>query len=103
MRISNKLVRDKIPDIIRNKGGQPITKDLTDTEYEPALLQKLQEEVAEFVADKNVEELADILEVVYALAETLHVSAEALEDLRQKKATERGAFKNRILLVGVED
>lgn len=67
----NKLVRDKIPELIRSHGEIPYIRILCDEEYTVALEQKLDEETAEFHKGKNLEELADILEVVYALAENM--------------------------------
>lgn len=67
-------------------------------EYMVRLETKLKEEVDEFLKDKTVEELADILEVVYAISKTLGVSGEELEKIRKKKADERGGFEKRIIL-----
>lgn len=103
MRIHNKLVRDKIPSIIEQNGQKPSIRTLSDEEYMTYLRQKLQEEVAEFLADNNGEELADIMEVVYALAATLGFTPESLDALRQKKAAERGTFNDKILLMSVDD
>jgi predicted house-cleaning noncanonical NTP pyrophosphatase (MazG superfamily) len=94
----DKLVRDKIPEIIERKGEKALFHIADEAEYRSQLERKLKEETAEFLKDKNAEELADILEVVYALAATLNVSLEELERLRLKKAQERGDFKKRIIL-----
>ena len=94
----NKLVRDKIPEIIKNKGVIPITHIADDEEYWQKLKEKLQEEVNEFLEDGNEEELADILEVIYAICDFRNFDKEKLELLRKKKAKERGAFKNRLIL-----
>jgi predicted house-cleaning noncanonical NTP pyrophosphatase (MazG superfamily) len=67
-------------------------------EFRVALRQKLQEEVDEFLDSDNPWELADIIEVILALAEHMGISPEALESLREKKATERGIFQERIIL-----
>ena len=95
----NKLVRDKIPQICRDNGDEPTTRILDESEYKKELDKKLQEEVAEYNQDDNLEELADILEVVYAIADQKGSSREELEKLRAKKATERGGFKDRVFLV----
>ena len=95
----NKLVRDNIPDIIRKNGDVPITRTLTDTEYTLELYKKLDEEVNEYFSDKNIEELADILEVIFALAETHGVSKEDLMKVYKKKHDERGGFERRIFLI----
>lgn len=97
-----KLVRDKIPQIIRNSGHTPITRVLDDEEYLDCLEMKLDEEVAEFHRDCNGEELADILEVVYALGEANGYSREELNRICADKRAERGGFRDRIFLVGKE-
>ena len=94
-----KLVRDKIPAIIQAQGKTPSIRILSDAEYTAALEKKLDEEVAEFHKDQNLEELADILEVVYALTENLGYSKEELQTLREKKAIERGGFRDRVFLI----
>ena len=94
-----KLVRDKIPAIIQAQGKTPSIRILSDAEYTAALEKKLDEEVAEFHKDQNLEELADILEVVYALTENLGYSKEELQTLREKKAAERGGFRDRVFLI----
>jgi len=95
----NKLVRDRIPDIITRRGDEPVTQILDASAYKRELRSKLQEEVAEFGASGEVEELADVLEVVYALAATEGVSQFQLEEKRKRKRRERGGFDRRILLI----
>ena len=95
----DKLVRDKIPELIRKAGETPITRILEDAEYREHLEKKLDEEVAEFHKDQNVEELADILEVVLALNESLGHSKEELIAAYQKKHEARGGFSERIYLI----
>ena len=97
--IYNKLVRDQIPTIIEAQGQVPYTRILSDEEYTVALKQKLDEEVGEFHKDNNLEELADILEVVYALTENLGCTREELMEAYQKKHDERGGFKEKIFLI----
>ena len=92
----NKLVRDKIPEIIKKSGKHCETKVLSDTEYLNMLDRKLEEELEEY--NKDIEELADLLEVIFAVAEAKGYSLMELEQVRQKKATERGRFKQKILL-----
>jgi len=94
----NKLVRDKIPEIIKNKGAVPIAHIADDEEYWQKLKEKLQEEVDEFLKDSNEEELADILEVIYAICDFKNFDKEKLELLRKKKTEERGGFKDKIIL-----
>ena len=100
--ICNKLVRDKIPAIIEADGQVPRVRILADEEYTAALEQKLDEEVGEFHRDKNLEELADILEVVYALTENLGCSKEQLMEVYQKKHDKRGGFRDRVYLISNE-
>ena len=96
-----KLVRDKIPGIIRAEGLEPVVYTADTEEYASRLRDKLQEEVAEFIAsDNDPEELADILEVLYALAEHAGTSREQLELLRTAKADKRGGFAERIIWTG---
>ncbi|MDA2936226.1 nucleoside triphosphate pyrophosphohydrolase [Patescibacteria group bacterium AH-259-L05] len=94
----NKLVRDKIPEIIKNKGVAPITHIADDEEYWQKLKEKFQEEVDEFLKDGNEEELADILEVIYAICDFKNFDKEKLELLRKKKAEGRGGFRNKVIL-----
>lgn len=96
----NKLVRDKIPKIIESRWENAITRILDDSEYSIELKKKLLEEVNEFLeSDNDSEELADILEVVYALWEKWWIWKEWLEKIRQEKATKRWWFKNKIYLI----
>lgn len=99
----DKLVRDKIPEIIESTGKKAICRTLTETEYKEYLEKKLDEEVAEFHGSKSVEELADILEVVYALIEIQGRSVFELGSMRRRKLFERGAFGKRICLIEVEE
>lgn len=100
--IYNKLVRDKIPEIIASKGGKAEVRMLSDEEYRTFLAAKLDEEVGEYHRDKNAEELADILEVVYALAASIGCSREELMELYEKKHEARGGFEKKILLISSE-
>lgn len=100
--IYNKLVRDKIPQIIEENGGKAEMRILSDEEYRSFLEAKLDEEVVEYHRDKNAEELADILEVVYALAASIGCSKEELEAVYQKKHNARGGFEKKIFLISSE-
>ena len=94
-------MRDKIPQVIRSEGLEPVVYAAGAEEYATRLRDKLREEVEEFIAStSDVGELADILEVVYALAETAGTSPEQLEGLRAAKAEERGGFSDRIIWCG---
>lgn len=94
----NKLVRDRIPEIIAKDGQKAVTRILDDEEYKVYLEKKLDEEVAEFHESKSMEELADILEVVSAICRAYGYSTEALYARRIKKFVERGGFTQKILL-----
>ena len=102
MPIYSKLVRDKIPEIIENSGKTAHTHILSEDEYLSELDKKLGEEFAEYQADKSIEELADMLEVMYAIAAARGHSAEELETVRREKAEKRGSFEKRIFLEGVD-
>ncbi|MDM8526778.1 nucleoside triphosphate pyrophosphohydrolase [Anaerolineales bacterium HSG24] len=95
----NKLIRDLIPDLIAAHGNQAQIQVLEEAAYVTALRQKLYEEVAEFDESGEVEELADILEVVYALAQQMGIERADLEAIRREKATRRGGFAKRLFLV----
>ena len=101
--VYNKLVRDQIPAIIARQGRAAHTCILSQEEYTRALEQKLDEETAEFHKEKNLEELADILEVVYALAEDLGGTKEELLEVYREKHEKRGGFRDRIFLISTEE
>ena len=94
----NKLVRDKIPEYIRTKGIEPIYHIANEEEYWEKLKEKLFEEAEEFKTDESIDEFADLLEVVEAIAEYKGFDREEVEKIRAKKAEERGKFKDRIIL-----
>ncbi|MBB6481864.1 nucleoside triphosphate pyrophosphohydrolase [Spirochaeta isovalerica] len=94
----DKLIRDKIPAIIKNSGKDCVTRVLSDMEYKEFLYRKLQEEVDEFLADDNISELADITEVILAILELKKSSPQEMETIRLKKLKERGGFKKKLLL-----
>jgi len=94
----NKLVRDKIPEYIKNKGGAPIFHIADEKEYWLKLKEKLTEEVNEFLESENVEELADILEVFEAIRDYKKFPAGKIKEIKRKKLKERGGFKDKIIL-----
>lgn len=102
MKIYNKLVRDKIPDIIESEGRTVKIKILDNEEYKEELNKKLQEEVNEYLEDNNVEELADIVEVIYGILNSMNVSIDDFEKVRKEKAKKRGAFQKKIFLEEAE-
>ncbi|MFJ4338577.1 nucleoside triphosphate pyrophosphohydrolase [Streptomyces sp. NPDC088915] len=100
---AGKLVRDRIPQIIRDEGAEPVTYVAGPREYRARLREKLREEVAELLdADEESApgELADVAEVLLALAADLGLSSEQLEAIRLAKAGERGGFAGRIVWMG---
>lgn len=94
----DKLVRDRIPEIIRGRGTEPTLHVAADAEYWSRLRAKLEEEVKEFLEAENMEELADILEVIHAICDHKGFDKKALHELRAKKAVERGGFTKKIIL-----
>ena len=98
-----KLVRDRIPEIIRNDGKKPIIEILSNEEYLKELDKQLNEEVAEYQADKSIEEMADILEVLYAVCEARGHSVEELLQVKEFKREKRGGFKDKIYWIGNEE
>lgn len=99
--IYDKLVRDKIPEIIEKSGKQCKTEILSDEKYLEMIDKKLNEELAEYHEDQNIEELADLLEVIYAATKARGYSIEDLEKVRVKKVEKRGGFDKKILLIKV--
>ena len=98
-----KLVRDRIPEIIETSGKTCITEILSDDEYLRMIDAKLDEELAEYHKDQNIEELADLMEVIYAAAIARGYTIEQLENVRAEKAEKRGSFQKKILLVEVTE
>ena len=109
----DKLVRDKIPDIIRDSGNQYEISTLIDDEYIEALRQKLVEEAKEVatcgadpcgIADNNklAEELADVMEVIDALMTATGIELETVKEIQKQKRSQRGRFNNRIKLLWTE-
>ena len=96
-----KLVRDKIIDIITANGENPIYHTLSDEEYLVELHKKVFEEANEFVENDDPEELADLLEVVYAIAKHKNINMEEVEQIRLNKCEKRGGFDKKIYLEGV--
>lgn len=97
--IYNKLVRDKIPEVIKSKGEKCTYHVASDDEYWLKLKEKLKEEFDEFCLGGNEdEELADILEIIYAICDYKKIDLDKLELIRKEKMEKRGSFKNRIIL-----
>ncbi|MBU2523370.1 MAG: nucleoside triphosphate pyrophosphohydrolase [Nanoarchaeota archaeon] len=94
----NKLIRDKIIDIINSKNEYAITHVASEGEYKIKLREKLLEEVNEFLKDENKEEMADIFEVLNLICKSKEWGMEDVENLRKEKAEKRGSFDKRIIL-----
>lgn len=99
----NKLIRDGIPGIIEKQGNTCVTRVLSEEEYRVMVDAKLDEELAEYHKDQNVEELADLLEVIYAAAAARGHTARQLDQIREEKAAKRGRFEKKLLLLEVCD
>ena len=99
----NKLVRDNIPAIIEAKGAACETEILSDTDYLHLLDAKLDEELAEYHQDQNIEELADLMEVIYACAKARGYTVAELEAVHAEKAAKRGGFDRKVLLKTVTE
>lgn len=107
MPIHNKLVRDRIPEIIKSTGKLAVTEILDEEEYVTELRRKSKEELDEFLKSETneeaLEELADLLEIIHALAKVHAANIDKVEQIRLKKAEERGSFDERIFLIEVLD
>lgn len=94
----DKLVRDRIPEIIEGKGSHAVVEVLDESAFKRYLDEKLLEELREYQEDGSVGELADLVEVVYAILDSKGVSVEEFERIRVSKAEERGGFRKKFLL-----
>ena len=101
-RIYEKLVRDRIPEIIEASGEIPLVRTLGEEEYIRQLDIKLREELEEYLEDGSMEEMADLMEVARAIIAAKGSSWEEVERLRKAKAEKNGAFEKQIYLIGVE-
>ncbi|MCG1028893.1 nucleoside triphosphate pyrophosphohydrolase [Virgibacillus halodenitrificans] len=103
----HKLVRDRIPEIIQSTGKELKTEILNDARYIEELKKKLTEEVTEYQEatsdEEALEELADVLELMHALAKQHGATVDEVEKIRKDKAEKRGAFNEKIYLIEVED
>ncbi len=97
-----KLVRDKIPQIIKDSGKTPIIEILSNEDYLTELDKKLDEEVAEYQADKSIEEMADVLEVLFAICKARGYSVDELMKVKEDKRQKRGGFEEKIYWCGCE-
>ena len=101
-KVYNKLVRDKIPEIIKTEGKEPKTRWLEREEYLEELIKKLGEEYEEFKEARNLEELVDLQQVILSLADALDIKHSELAKALSEKALKKGAFKRRIFLESVD-
>ena len=101
--IYDKLVRDKIPEIIEKSGKQCEMEILSDEKYLEMIDKKLDEELAEYHQDQNIEELADLLELLQATTVARGYTLEELESVRAEKAKKRGGFEKKIFLIDVTE
>lgn len=99
----DKLVRDKIPEIIRENDEEPITRKADEEEYSDRLAEKLVEEAIEFQEDRNIEELADLMEVVEAILDHENISKSEIDEIKENKAQLKGRFNDRIVLDDVKE
>ena len=99
----NKLVRDRIPEVIEASGKNCVAEILSDEDYLCMIDAKLDEELAEYHKDQNIEELADLIEVIYAATKARGYTLEQLETVRAEKAAKRGIFQKKLLLKKVID
>lgn len=100
-KVYNKLVRDKIPEIIEASGKKVRIRIADDAEYLALLCRKLSEEVNEFLENNDPKELADIIEVILSLCKTYGISLAELLKMAEKKRAERGGFDQKIVLLSV--
>lgn len=99
----NKAIRDKIPEIIKESGKHATFKKLSDEEFLLELEKKLIEEVKEYQESKDVEELADIMEVILRISVLKGMPIGELEKIRKEKITKRGAFEKNLFLIDTSD
>ena len=103
MKTYDKAIRDGIPDIVRAEGKRCVVAQVSDDEFLGYMEEKLFEELHEYIESKSPEELADLLEVIYRVAELKGMDIDELETLRKKKRRERGGFTKNFILVTAEE
>ncbi len=97
----NKLIRDRIPELLKSRGKEAITEVLSPLDYLDRLHEKLDEELEEYHETCSIEELVDLVEVIYGILDYRCVSREEFEEIRRVKKEKRGSFEKRLLLKGV--
>ena len=101
-RFLHKLVRDKVPELLKAKGIDIKVHEANHDEFEIELLEKLREEVLEFKNNKSQEQLADLLEVIEALTSLEGWTKEQIEEVRRLRHEEKGGFSKRLILENTE-
>jgi len=101
MKVYNKLVRDKIPQIIEANGQRCTCEILSEENYKKLLDEKLSEELSEYQESKDIEELADMYEVMLSIIKSKGYTIEEFEQIRKKKKDKRGGFEDRVFLMEV--
>ncbi len=94
----DKLVRDKIPQIIEDTGKDYTIHTADDEEYVSKLYAKVLEELDEFKENPSAEEMADIFEVLEGLINFYELDREEIESVRKAKREKRGGFEDRVIL-----
>ena len=102
MKEYNKLIRDRIPEIIEKTGNEYEVEELDDKRYLESLDKKLQEELEEYLESGEIAELADLVEVIYAILDHKDISRDEFEKIRLDKKEDRGGFAERIFLLRAE-
>jgi predicted house-cleaning noncanonical NTP pyrophosphatase (MazG superfamily) len=98
----NKLIRDKIPEIIQAAGKIAVFEELSNVNYYTKLVEKLQEETKEFVESDEIEELADLLEIICAILDCKGLNLNQLISIQEKKREINGGFAKKLLLTEVK-
>lgn len=100
--MNQKLIRDRIPERIEKDGLKAIIHVAAEEEFRQKLMDKLEEEVKEYISSNNIEELGDILEVVFTIAENQNISQEELLEIKKQKQNTNGGFTKKYILEKVE-
>ena len=103
IKVYNKAIRDKIPEIIESSGASCLVDILDDEKFLDELVFKLEEEIEEFKESTSIEELCDLIEIAFRIAELNGVSNEDFEKMREKKNLERGKFAKNLFLIQVNE
>lgn len=98
MKVYDKLVRDRIPEIIESSGNKCEIEVVSDEIALEYLYKKLNEEVSELLEDKNLDEIADVMEVLFAIGSKYGYSEEDVLNRRNEKRDSRGGFENNLIL-----